>query len=198
MARLLVQHGFETPHVIDLKLGLNKFGRSQGTDFQLDHPTISSLHCEVMLHCEGVSVRDCGSTNGTFIDGERIKTGQLRPGQTLRMGDIVMLVESTDFTIAIPQIEYEHPAPPPVVFTDGSIVCPRHPGVEVSHQCTVCKEAMCEACVHHLRRRGGKVLMLCPICSKPCEPIGGPKERKRSIFDRLQQTLKLPFSGKGN
>lgn len=111
----------------------------------------------------------------------------------LRMGDIAMLVESVDVTIAIPEIEFEHPAPPPVVFTDGAICCPRHTGVEVTYQCTVCHEVMCSECVHRLKRRGGKVLLLCAVCSKPCEPIGGTKERKKSIFDRLQQTLKMPF-----
>jgi hypothetical protein len=52
---------------------------------------------------------------------------------------------------------------------------------------------MCDACVHRLRRRGGKVLKLCPICSGSCEIIGGEKQKKQSFLDILNKTVKLPF-----
>jgi len=52
---------------------------------------------------------------------------------------------------------------------------------------------MCDACVHLLRRRGGKPLKLCPLCSHKCEPIGGQKKKKKSLLSFLQKTVKLPF-----
>ena len=52
---------------------------------------------------------------------------------------------------------------------------------------------MCETCVSKLRRRGGKVLKLCPLCSHQVELIGGEKKKKRGFLDLLQKTIKLPL-----
>lgn len=192
MARLVVLSDRSHAQVIELKLGLNRLGRSSENDFQIEHPTISSRHCEITLGDEAVSVRDCDSTNGTFLNGEPIREAQLRAGQTLQLGDVELLVETTDVTIAIPR--FEQPiAAPPIVLTDGKLVCPRHAQVLVTHQCTFCRELMCDACVHSLRRRGGKLLKLCPICSHVVERIGGVKKPKRSLLEFLRSTVRLPF-----
>ncbi len=192
MAKLLItSEGFKGK-VIELNLGVNRFGRIQGNDFQIEHPTISAKHCEIVLGDGELIVRDCGSTNGTFIDGEPIGEAKLSTGQTLRLGDVEFLVETTAVNIAIPQFEVPRPAPP-VVLTDGSLVCPRHKQARVTHQCTYCHEVMCDACVHRLRRRGGKLLKLCPVCSHKVEAIGGGKRKKSSFLGFLQRTVKLPF-----
>ena len=52
---------------------------------------------------------------------------------------------------------------------------------------------MCDKCVHYMRRRGGKVLKLCPICSHKVELIGGEKKKKKSLLGMLHKTVKLPF-----
>jgi hypothetical protein len=192
MAKLLIRsEGFHN-QVIDLKLGLNRLGRSPANDFQIEHATLSGRHCEIILDAEGLMVRDCASTNGTFINGEPVQEARLESGQSLQLGDVELFVESTEVTIAIPQFEVARPAPP-VVLLDGGLVCPRHRRSRVSYQCTHCREVMCEDCVHRLRRRGGKVLKLCPLCSHSCEPIGGVKKKKKSFLGFLQQTVKLPF-----
>jgi hypothetical protein len=102
-------------------------------------------------------------------------------------------VETTEVNIAIPKFEVSRPTPPPVVLTDGSLVCPRHKHSRVTHQCTRCREVMCDECVHRLRRRGGKLLKLCPVCSHKVEAIGGDKRKKKSILGFLQRTVKMPF-----
>lgn len=192
MARLLIRSEGFNAQVIHLKLGTNRFGRSPKNDFQLEHPTISALHCEIVLGADGVQVRDCGSTNGTFVDGEPVQEALLSAGQTLHLGDVELFVEETQVSIAIPKFEVPRPAPP-VVLSDGSLICPRHPQAHATHQCTFCREILCDACVHRLRRRGGKVLKLCPLCSHTCERIGGEKKKKKSFLGFLQKTVKLPF-----
>jgi hypothetical protein len=199
MAKLLIQSpGFDS-QVINLNLGVNRFGRSPGNDFVIEHATISSKHCEIALSNDEVTVRDCGSTNGTFLNGEPVMEATLAPGQILRLGDVDLLVESIDVTIAIPKFEVARPAPP-VVLTDGSLVCPRHKRAHAAYQCTHCREVMCDECVHRLRRRGGKLLKLCPLCSHAVEPIGGEKKKKKTFLGFLQRTVKLPFirAGKEN
>jgi len=193
MARLVIRSADFSNRVIDLHLGVNRLGRSPENDFRIDHSTVSARHCDLVLGNGEIIVRDCGSTNGTFVAGEQIQERKLFAGQTFCIGDVELFVESTEVTIAIPKFEMPQAAPP-VVLDDGVIICPRHRHAHASHQCTNCRELLCDACVHRLRRRGGKVLKLCPLCSHPCELINGEKKRKRSLLGFLQKTVKLPFS----
>ncbi len=195
MARLVVKTNGVQNQVIELRLGVNRFGRSPDNDFRIDHPTISAFHCEIELGEGVLLLRDHDSTNGTFVEGQPVKEAKLVAGQSFAIGDVELFVENTDVKIEIPHFELPSEAPaPPVVLSDGSLVCPRHPRTRVTYQCTKCREVMCDACVHRLRRRGGKLLELCPRCSSPCEPIGvQKKKKKKKLLDLLTTTIKLPF-----
>lgn len=192
MAKLLIQSQGFNNQVIHLNLGVNRFGRSPGNDFIIEHATVSSKHCEIVLADGQVIVRDSGSTNGTYINGRAVMDAKLSVGQILRLGDVDFLVESTDVNIAIPKFDVPRPAPP-IVLTDGSLVCPRHKHARATYQCTHCHEVLCDECVHRVGRRGGKLLKLCPLCSHPCDPIGGVKKKKKGFLGFLQRTVKLPF-----
>jgi hypothetical protein len=192
MARLLVKRAEGGEQIIELKLGANRLGRSAECDFQIEHSSVSAVHCEIRLSGEGVSVRDCASTNGTFLQGNRIHESPLAPGQTLYLGEVAVLVESVDVTIAIPKFKQDLPAPP-VVLDDGAALCPRHPHAKATHQCTFCREIMCDACVHQLRRRGGKLFKLCPLCSHSVQRIGGEPKKKKKLMDYLHATVRIPF-----
>lgn len=197
MAKLLIKSAGFNNQVINLNLGVNRLGRSSGNDFIIEHATVSSKHCEIALADGEVTVRDCGSTNGTYINDQPVMEARLAEGQVLRLGDVDFFVESTDVTIAIPKFEVANRPAPPIVLTDGSLVCPRHKHAHATHQCTHCREVLCDECVHRLRRRGGKVLKLCPLCSHRCELIGGEKKKKKTFLGFLQRTVKLPFIRNG-
>jgi pSer/pThr/pTyr-binding forkhead associated (FHA) protein len=192
MARLVIKTPEPLSRALELKLGANRLGRSPDCDFQLEHPTVSSVHCQIILGDNELVVRDCGSTNGTFVNGEPASEARLLAGQTLRLGDVELLVESTEVTIAIPPIEVPIPAPP-VVLPDGSTLCRRHPETRATHQCTHCHELLCPACVTRLRRQGGKAFYFCSLCSHPVQRLGPEPKRKKSLLDFLQKTVKLPF-----
>jgi pSer/pThr/pTyr-binding forkhead associated (FHA) protein len=116
MARLLIKTDGIENRLIELKLGVNRIGRSPDTDFTITHPTVSSLHCEVVLMEEGVTIRDLESTNGTFVDGRPVREARLSAGQIVRLGDVELSVESTEFRVAIPKfVDMELPAPPVVM-----------------------------------------------------------------------------------
>jgi len=167
MARLVVKSNGFGDEVIELHLRVNRLGRSPENDFPIEHPSVSAFHCEVLLDPDQVTVRDCDSTNGTFVGGEQVKEARLLAGQTLCLGEVELFVESADVTIAIPKFEIPRPAPP-VVLTDGSVLCPRHPKARVTNQWTFCREMRCKACVGKLRRPGGKAIKLWPLCSHNC------------------------------
>jgi pSer/pThr/pTyr-binding forkhead associated (FHA) protein len=192
MARLVVKsEGRE--QVIELKLGVNRLGRSPDADLHIVHSTISGFHCELELDRGELIIRDCESTNGTFVGGEPIREVRLMAGQTFSVGDVEIFVESTDVNVAIPKIEVPVLKAPPVVLKNGALLCTRHPSATVTHRCTHCKEVMCEECVTRLRRRGGKYLELCPLCSHKVVRIS-EKKKKKSILGFLTKTVKLPFA----
>jgi hypothetical protein len=195
MARLLIKTEGLDERTLDLRLGVNRVGRDPDYEICIEHPTISSLHCEIALTSDGVYVRDCNSTNGTFVNGQPVMEIWLDPGQILKLGDVELLVESTEAKIAIP--EYERPrqaAPPPVILPDGVVACARHAAAPATYQCTTCKEVMCGACVRVMRRKGGVPLFLCVVCSHKCERIqvAQPK-KKKGFFGFLSDTVRLKF-----
>jgi hypothetical protein len=193
MAKLLIKTEGLDGQALELRAGVNRVGRSPECDFAIDHPTVSTVHCEFILSADGVLVRDCQSTNGTFLNGDPITEARLLPGQTVTLGEVDLFVESTDASVAIPQ--YERPRPkPPVVHANGAMLCPRHSQATATYKCTHCSEIMCSECVHVLRRKGGLPLFLCPLCSHKCEPIQTVTQKKRrGLLEILQDTVKLRF-----
>lgn len=71
-------------------------GRAIGADFIVDAALISRVHCRVTALANGdLEVRDLESTNGTFVNGQRIETARLAAGDRLQVGrvEIVALRE---------------------------------------------------------------------------------------------------------
>ena len=68
-------------------------GRDIGCDIVLGDMTVSRRHAR-LLFSDGVwSLRDLDSTNGISVNGALVKRCQLRPGDRLRVGDEVLLVD---------------------------------------------------------------------------------------------------------
>jgi pSer/pThr/pTyr-binding forkhead associated (FHA) protein len=75
--------------------GVRTIGRATGADFIVDAPLISRVHCRLTASADGsLEVRDLDSTNGTYINGERIETGRLTSGDRLGVGRIELVAVS--------------------------------------------------------------------------------------------------------
>lgn len=94
MAKLVILSAGMTGRSHELKVDKTTIGRVEDNTFQVTEPSVSSHHCEVMLRGADVVVRDLNSTNGTYIGTEKISEAVLKPGQTLRLGQIEMRLES--------------------------------------------------------------------------------------------------------
>jgi transcriptional regulator with PAS, ATPase and Fis domain len=70
-----------------------RIGSDPANDLVLDDDSISARHAELHVGPDGLRVCDLGSTNGTFIDGVRVREGWLGPGSVLFMGETTLLVE---------------------------------------------------------------------------------------------------------
>ena len=88
MAKLQILSGSMAGQTYELKVETTTVGRVEDNAFQIAEPSVSSHHCEFLLKGLDVVVRDLNSTNGSFINGERITESVLKPGQTLRLGQI--------------------------------------------------------------------------------------------------------------
>jgi pSer/pThr/pTyr-binding forkhead associated (FHA) protein len=68
---------------IPLDRGVLVVGRDARCDAQIDSRKVSRLHCCVSRHRDEIAVRDLGSINGTWINGQRADSGRLRHGDEL-------------------------------------------------------------------------------------------------------------------
>jgi pSer/pThr/pTyr-binding forkhead associated (FHA) protein len=82
--------GGSAPQTIRLRAGgMKTLGRATRADFIVDEPLISRVHCRFTAGATGVlEVEDLESTNGTFVNGERVKTARLSPGDSVRVGRV--------------------------------------------------------------------------------------------------------------
>jgi pSer/pThr/pTyr-binding forkhead associated (FHA) protein len=74
--------------------GIRTIGRATGADFIVDAPLVSRVHCRLTALPGGeLEVRDLNSTNGTFVNGERVESAVLSSGDRLQVGrvDLVAL-----------------------------------------------------------------------------------------------------------
>lgn len=71
-----------------------RVGRSLQNDIAVEHPGISGRHLEILCQPGAISVRDLGSTNGTFMDGRRMPVNQalaVPPNATIRLHNCLNL-----------------------------------------------------------------------------------------------------------
>jgi len=94
MAKLVILTQGMNGRVHELKADKTTIGRVEDNMFQIAEPSVSSHHCEVLLRGNEVVIKDLNSTNGTFINDEKITESVLKPGQKLRLGQIELQLEN--------------------------------------------------------------------------------------------------------
>src|SRR5258708_8008185 len=94
MARLVLLSEGLTGRTYDLKVEKTTVGRVADNTFEIPETSVSSHHAEILLRANEVVVRDLDSTNGTYINGEKITEAVFRPGQVLRLATVEMRLET--------------------------------------------------------------------------------------------------------
>lgn len=74
--------------------GTARVGRSEESEIVLVDPSVSRVHAILEIHAGEASVRDLDSTNGTFVNGRRVKFETLRDGDELLFGNTRMRFEA--------------------------------------------------------------------------------------------------------
>ncbi|MBS2017951.1 MAG: sigma 54-interacting transcriptional regulator [Deltaproteobacteria bacterium] len=70
-------------------------GKAADNDLVLTDDTVSRHHCEIVRAPDGLHVRDLESTNGTKIDGTRIREAMVQSGSVLKVGEVEIQFKPT-------------------------------------------------------------------------------------------------------
>jgi hypothetical protein len=72
---------------------VTRLGRGSDTDIRIEDPGASRHHCEIVLG-QPVLVRDLSSTNGTYINGQKISQVEVADGTTIMIGSTQLVYRS--------------------------------------------------------------------------------------------------------
>ena len=86
---IVAGNGADVDLVVDIPSGFDQvLGRDASADISLPDPAISRRHARVRRGLDGVWLEDLGSTNGTYINGDRLTVPyRLRDGDEVRLGN---------------------------------------------------------------------------------------------------------------
>ena len=90
---VILSQGF-TGQTHELKAETTTIGRTDDNTFTIPENSISSRHCEIIQRGSEYYVKDLDSTNGTFINGQKVGSSPIKPGQVLRCGQVEVRFES--------------------------------------------------------------------------------------------------------
>lgn len=103
---VLIIEGFER-YVYPLGKATLLIGRRGEADIQLPSDAIDHDHASIVLEEGKFILRDNGSTNGSYVNGEKVSRKLLKHLDLVRFGNYIFLVSFIDMTLA----ETEPPVP---------------------------------------------------------------------------------------
>jgi pSer/pThr/pTyr-binding forkhead associated (FHA) protein len=102
LASILVKGGSKKGQRLQIRVPVVNIGRADYNDIVLPEESVSTQHAKLQRR-DGVWVlQDLGSTNGTFVDGEKL-SGEtpVAPGSSIRFGDVSVVFDPTDDALGI-------------------------------------------------------------------------------------------------
>jgi len=107
MPKLVLKFGDSVLKEMQLGRKEVSIGRSPNNGLVIDNPAVSNRHARVFSQDEHLMLEDFGSLNGTFVNGQRVKSTSLNPGDAVTIGKHTILVEDTHeldgFAVWIPK-----------------------------------------------------------------------------------------------
>jgi pSer/pThr/pTyr-binding forkhead associated (FHA) protein len=85
----------EAPDPITFRIlpgNIKTIGRSPGAQFIVDADLVSRLHCRLSAGATELQVDDLDSTNGTFVNGNRVTRSSLKEGDRLAVGRVELVI----------------------------------------------------------------------------------------------------------
>jgi CRP-like cAMP-binding protein len=91
LPRVEVTNGTRAGDTLQLKPVQTTFGRSTDLDYPFSDEGVSRLHCTIVNNNGVFTIRDSGSTNGTFVNNVQITERQLGDGDVIQIGLVEMV-----------------------------------------------------------------------------------------------------------
>ena len=88
---LFAIRGNDQGHCFELYDQITTLGREAGNTIQLHDTEVSRRHAEVRLNGSSCVLTDLESSNGTFVNGKRVESHQLRSGDHVQFGRTLLL-----------------------------------------------------------------------------------------------------------
>jgi hypothetical protein len=93
---IVVERGPRSGMTYLLREGNTTVGRHPESDIFLNDVTVSRHHCRFVCSGDSLSVEDSGSTNGTYVNDERVDSAELKAGDEVLVGRFHFVVAHGD------------------------------------------------------------------------------------------------------
>ena len=137
MAKLVILNQGMTGRTFDVNVDRTTVGRLDDNTFQIADASVSSRHAEILLQGSELLIRDLNSTNGTFINGDKIAEAVLKPGQILRVGQVELKIDDGQPLATSAPTSASAPVPAVVAAktpVDATLIIPRGVSLEQLEQ----------------------------------------------------------------
>ena len=179
MAKLIVNPTSSARREIPLARALISIGRDPSNDVVLPDAMVSRRHAVIEYRGAQYFIRDCNSSNGSLVNGDRVSERNLKDGDLVAIGTARLLFREDITPEEAAAKVVQHPSAPrlecPACHADyrkGDVFC-RQCGASVAPSAP--QKAVCTAC--------GTVVALparfCNACGKPLEPAAARPEATR-------------------
>jgi len=91
---------------LSLPSNVTVIGRRSSCDLQVPLPIVSRKHCQISEVDGQLRIRDLGSRNGTYLNGERVGEAVLEAGDSVRIGPLtfVFQINGEPETVTAPDV----------------------------------------------------------------------------------------------
>jgi pSer/pThr/pTyr-binding forkhead associated (FHA) protein len=96
VAIITIKEQNKTIGTVKVEAGILSIGRAADNDIRIDDHTVSGHHAKIVTFFNASYIEDLDSTNGTFVNGQRVTKRTLNPNDVIQVGHHRLMIESDE------------------------------------------------------------------------------------------------------